>query len=247
MIIRNTYEALIVTESQFITKSVAEAIAQMCAAGGNVFFINQPPGGICDESTEQSEKQLLENLNGAEIMTLAQLLNRVEEKQLRDIRLCPENSRIRYIRYQDAGTKYMFVNEGEEPYFGKIHVPEQGFCSAYDAWENKLYEQKRTEDGAGTVLQVEIYPRKSLIVIFGEMPGIIYPPMRMDGVKVDFGSRWTRSLCESVNYPAFGEGKLVEIPDYPDPIRTYMGLEQKVPECASGINGCINIYETKLM
>ena len=329
---QNTYRALIITDSQFITKDVAKAVCDMRNAGGNVVFINKCPEGICDEDSAQQEKIQLEKLQKIETVSLSQVMNWIHENQLYDIKVLPENNRIRYIRYQDTIAKYMFVNEGDEPYIGEIHVPEKGFCYSYDAWENVFYIQEKTENSKGTVLKVVIDPSKSLVVGFGEAAGVIHSRMLLDGEKVDFGGRWRRSICESVNYPAFKEEKLVELPDHleaeapvfsgfvryekayirkentesvileiedageavevfvndisagiqivapfrydlsaltqkgknrirvevattleremsqvPDPIRTYMGLEQKVPECASGISGGVYIYEKTII
>lgn len=320
---QNTYRALIITESQFITKEVAKAVGDMRSSGGNVVFINRHPQGICN-----GETQLLKEIQGTEVISLEHLMKWVTDHQIYDIKIRPENNRIRYIRYQDSSTKYMFVNEGEEPYIGEIHVPEKGLCYSYDAWENQFHIQERLEAADGTTLKVEIYPGKSLIVSFGAVPEVIHKKLELAGNKVDFSSRWSRKTCTSINYPEFRKEKQVSLPDtleteeplfsglvsyekayvrkpetesvileieeageavelfvnnvsagiqiiapfqydlteltkegknqirvevattleremskIPDPIRTYMGLDQKVPECATGINGSVYIHE----
>ncbi|SCP98834.1 glycosyl hydrolase family 2 protein [Anaerobium acetethylicum] len=323
----NSYRALIIVQSQFITKEVADAVEEMNAADGKVVFINQYPEGICDGETGK-----IAEIPKAEIVPLDQLMNWVNGNQLFDVNIQPENNRIRYIRYQDVFTKYIFVNEGEEPYIGEIHVPEKGMCYEYDAWDNQCYVQLKEEDTDGTKLKVSIYPGKSLVVCFEEIPEDICKRSEVSGTRIDFSNRWSRSICNAIDYPDFKEGKIVSLPDtleteaplfsgfvryeksyvrkentqhvlleiekageavevfvndisagiqivapfiynlseltqngenmirievattleremsqIPDPIRTYMGLEQKVPECATGICGGIHIYEKNII
>lgn len=320
----NRYRALLIGESQFITRETVEAIHQMIEAGGKVAFINQLPKGICTGETKE-----LDGIQNADVVALDQLLDWVNERQLYDLVIQPENNRIRYLKYEKEETSYFFVNEGEETYSGEILVPEQGSCYVYDAWENQYYVQNVIEDETGIrKLQVEIEPGKSLCVCFGIAPVELKERTKAEGKKTEFCNQWKRSVCASIDYPKFEDEKQVTLPDsleqeaplfsgfvkyektydrpadikqvileiedageavevfvndhsagiqivapyiydlsmltktgdnqirievattlerkmstIPDPIRTYMGLEQKVPECASGIHGKVNIYE----
>lgn len=320
----NRYRALLIGESQFITRETVEAIHQMIEAGGKVAFINQLPKGICTGETKE-----LDGIQNADVVALDQLLDWVNERQLYDLVIQPENNRIRYLKYEKEETSYFFVNEGEETYSGQILVPEQGSCYVYDAWENQYYVQNVIEDETGICkLQVEIEPGKSLCVCFGIAPVELKERTKAEGKKTEFCNQWKRSVCASIDYPKFEDEKQVTLPDsleqeaplfsgfvkyektydrpadikqvileiedageavevfvndhsagiqivapyiydlsmltktgdnqirievattlerkmstIPDPIRTYMGLEQKVPECASGIHGKVNIYE----
>lgn len=319
----NRYRALIITQSQFITKEIAAAAEEMGKAGGRVVFINQAPEGICNE-----EADIEAVISKAEIVPLDQLMGWIGANELYDVKIQPENNRMRYLRYQDEHVMYMFVNEGEEPFIGEILVPEKETCYEYDAWNNQYYIQSRKETSAGTSLNVTIYPRKSLVVCFGERNEAVSEKTEVGGVKIDFSNQWQRSVCKAIAYPEFKECKTISLPDsletekplfsgfvryektyickddnrkvileiedagegvevfvndvsvgiqivapflyniseevhsgenmirievattleremsqISDPIRTYMGLEQKVPECAAGITGGVYIYE----
>lgn len=54
---------------------------------------------------------------------------------------------------------------------------------------------------------------KPLIVIFDNEEGEIQSPLRFGEEKRPFTAGWKRSICRSIDYPAFKEKKAVKIPD----------------------------------
>ena len=142
----------------------------------------------------------------------AQLL---EKKNTWDVQIVPAARRIRYLHYQNEnGTHlYMISNEGNESYKGIIRINHSGSCYGYNAWENILEKLPIQKTEEGTLLQAEIEPLKPLIVIFDNEEGEIQSPLRFGEEKRPFTAGWKRSICRSIDYPAFKEKKAVKIPD----------------------------------
>jgi hypothetical protein len=107
---------------------------------------------------------------------------------------------------------YYIVNEAEETYTGTITLPAAGNCYAYNAWDNRLETVEAEPCGNGTKLYVNIEPRKSLIVFFGQPPAELHAPVKESGNEIQL-SGWKRSVCNGVDYPAFGEAVPVTLPD----------------------------------
>ena len=75
----------------------------------------------------------------------------------------------------------------------------------YDLWENRLEE-------AGEVF--ELYPNKSLCVLFGVEGHAPGPGLGLDRLqRTELRDGWRRSICESIYYPKFGNCKTVSLPD----------------------------------
>lgn len=64
----------------------------------------------------------------------------------------------------------------------------------------------------GTELTVTICPGKSLVVLFDEAENPAQP-LRCTGECADISAQWKRSVCKSIDYPAFREETIVDLPD----------------------------------
>ena len=157
-----SYQALIVPRTKYISRTAAEGIQKLLAAGFPVFFAGEKPDAVIDEQGCGKA-----DFPGAESVPLAKLPDILQEMELSDIRIAPVNSWIRYRHYVTDSDCYMFINEGTEKYTGKIVLSQTGKAYAYNAWDNRLETVDFENDPeAGTMtLSVTIEPLKSLFIL----------------------------------------------------------------------------------
>lgn len=204
----NTYQALVIPQSQYITEDTAKTAGELAAAGGKVFFLGQRPEGTCD-----GDGRILEALKECRTVGLSELVETLDMEKIPEILLKPADKGIRYIHYEGETSRYFFVNEGTQSYRGKIQVPETGDCYRYDPWENRLESIVYESSETGTILQADIEPGKSLLVVFDEPDRKLEETVRIQGDITSWNQGWKRSLCTSLEYPAFAGEKEVFLPD----------------------------------
>lgn len=209
-----SYKAFIIPESQFITVSLAEAIVQMIKAGIKVCFMNKYPEGICDVETEDTIVQLLLALRDADLVRLEDLSDYIQEQGLYEVKIQPQNNRLRYYHYehQDGSTVYFFVNEGTTTYNGTVLIGDERKAYAYNAWDNQIEEATYIE-GA---LSLNLEPLKSYILVFDTDSSSnqeLKKPLSLLGEKVTLSESWNRSICKSIDYPDFVGHKEITMPD----------------------------------
>lgn len=217
------YQILLIPEYEYITKAAVAGIEEFLQKGGIVIFNGQTPK-IIGKDIEMAEtgRNIEENKNwalGSLHISLAETGEKtaqlLEKKNTWDVQIVPAARRIRYLHYQNEnGTHlYMIFNEENEPYKGRIRINHRGSCYGYNAWENILEKLPIQRSEEGTLLQAEIEPLKPLIVIFDNEEDEIQDPLCLGEGKRPFTMGWKRSICRSIDYPAFKEKKTVEIPD----------------------------------
>ncbi|MDO4285045.1 MAG: glycosyl hydrolase [Eubacteriales bacterium] len=248
------YRALIVPQTQFITDTLA-AIGELQAAGVPVVFLGGLPEGVVrigakegaqgagsavqqrggERSASAAEAGDWEQIAArCAVVSPEELPGWLAAHGIGQMQANPADKNLRVLHYHRAdGEVYYFVNEGAQPYEGSVRVPSVGQCAAYNAWENRMesVRAKAQEGGAGTVVQVSLEPRKSLIVVFGEAVQAETLSLRLEDQLEerlkqsapqggnDSGetpvplSVWRRSTCEGAAYPAFGGTKEISLPD----------------------------------
>lgn len=198
------YRILIIPETQFISGAAARAAAELSKKGFPVVFLNALPEGIYD-----GDDRLIRELAQCKVLKLEELVPYLDSLGIPEIYVTPADNRIRCLHYINDGDIYYFVNEGTKTYRGELALPSKGSCYQYDAWENKIYKVL-----AGTRIRAEIEPGKSLIIIFGDTDGIQPADrVRAEGKEVPLKDGWKRSICRSIDYPAFSQEKEVSLPD----------------------------------
>jgi len=202
------YKALIIPEAQYITSALAKAIKELMNKECMVAFINRFPVGICDGSNAS-----LEDINNCKVILLDELTAELDKLLIPEIMLTPANDRIRYMHYRQESDIYLFVNEGKEAYHGVINVPQTGACYVYNAWDNNLEKITLAESASGTSLSVVLEPTKSLIIIFDDTDIKLQDPVMTEGSELPWNNGWKRSICRSINYPAFEQEKDISLPD----------------------------------
>ena len=223
------YEVFILPEMKYLCEEAAKGILEMLKAGIPVVFVNHLPESLC------GGEKLPFDESRCRVVALNRLADELTKLCKKEVTVVPANNRIRYRHYQNGSDLYMFVNEGTEPYSGTIELPQTGDVYAYDAWENRLERVEAGRGGNTTVLRVEIEPLKSLILLFDQAEKAVVQPLKEKMKycrKTDWSDGWIRSICKSIDYPAFTEKKKVCLPD---------SLEREKPEFSGFVR-----YEKKL-
>jgi hypothetical protein len=212
------YKTFIVPTTQFITADFAEAVAQMKQSGILVYFVEALPEGICDVKEPSKEAKLLAQISKCQVIKLEEIIGVLKDKQIHDINITPSDNRIRYYHYEhaDGSGVYLFVNEGTNSYNGQIELSDTRKAYFYNPWDNCL----ESADYNGKVLAVTIHPLKSLILVLDnqiealdELKAYLKPVITAEGQTIEFSEDWKRSICRSIEYPAFKAEKIVSLPD----------------------------------
>jgi len=220
------YKAFIVPMSEFITAETAKALAVLYEKGLPVIFIDELPSGICD-----GDNELLNDLQTCTVVPMSKLVDTLNSTGIGAINLLPPSTFIRVLKTSGETESYYIVNEAAETYTGVITLPSAGDCFAYDAWFNHIESIKAESKGNNTEVHITLEPRKSLVVVFGTPEMELREPLTdcncCDETAI---TQWTRSTCESLEYPDFKNAKSVTLPD---------SLEKEEPEFSGFVR-----YET---
>ena len=126
------------------------------------------------------------------------LIANLRAKGIGEVTFAPESKHLRVLHTRGETDSYYLVNEAAEAYCGVVTLPSAGYYYGYDAWANVTLPLSAAESAGGIKIPVVLEPRKSLFIIFGQ-------PVALSG--------WTRSTCESLEYPRFTGVKSVVLPD----------------------------------
>lgn len=215
------YKAVVVPYMEYITKAFEEYIPKMRKNGIDVIFIDEHPAGLCNifESEQDNPKSdLIEQIKLCPAVKLNELVKRLRSNNICDITITPANNRIRYYHYEhgDGSGIYIFVNEGNDNYTGKVNITDNRKCYIYNSWDNCL----ATADYDGEKLKLEIKPLHSKIVVFDSDPKaldkakeFIKPEIKAWGEEIALNGKWERSICRSIDYPEFKNKKTISLPD----------------------------------
>lgn len=160
------------------------------------------------------DNNLLQGIQNCPVIALEGLIRFLDEQYIPEIRLEPANNLVRYLHYNNGNEMFYFVNEAAEIYKGVVTLPTKGKCYAYNAWDNQLEPVEAIPFENGIKLFVELYPRKSLIVMFDDAKEELFcEPVKITGGPLKLQKNWNRSICRSIDYPNFKEMKEIHLPD----------------------------------
>lgn len=202
------YQILIVPQADYLPKAAAEGIAEFLEKGGQVFFINAYPKNCCEG------EPLPKKVKDGTLLTLEEMLPALEKTIVREVKITPANRRLHYLHYKEETDRYFFVNEDDQPYTGEIFIAKKGSCYAYNPWENRLEKLSAKETENGTLLSVIIEPLKPLVVLFDETEEPLAEPLELSAGKIALSENWKRSICRSIDYPAFQKETEITLPDH---------------------------------
>ena len=199
----NCYKTLLIPQSDYIRKEMADAIGGLQDAGCKVLFVGGKPQALIGGG------ELPEAVKAAGVIRIEQIADSVEK----EIELTPQNKRIRAYHYQNKKKEiYYFVNEDEAVYSGEIRVPYLESCYAYDAWNGtKMVQEYRAEKEDATILSMKLRPGESRIVVVEQEKETVSQRDKslfemMYGVekeKIPMKKNWEIGTCCSIDYPKF--------------------------------------------
>ncbi len=222
-----SYPVVIVPFMRFIVDTLAESLLEAEGNGISVVFAGDRPevigiaGNVGEDIPQRFEK-------AGSVWPLDRLPEMIREKKVQELEITPADNRVRFLRYihKDSSIVYFLINEGSKTWQGTVHfLKESADCPMvyeYDAWENSILELKR--DGVNVSMTIE--PLKSRVIVFDyagenkelsddlgtdcgkckEEPASSWQELPMD-------KTWKRSICRSIDYPAFGNAETVMLPD----------------------------------
>lgn len=197
------YRAVVVPGCTSLCLAAANGLAAAADAGVPVFFAEEKPRFV-----SETGKPLPETLNACPVVPLSSLAETVRAAGAIGPRIEPANNRIRLLEIMGDTPMVMIVNEGTEPWEGKIILTEEGGSwFLYDAWTNRCLPAET--DGTGVRLTVE--PLKGLFLVRGECQAEAVRIPR-PGKEIPLGG-WKRSQCEGAEYPDFSEPAETVVPD----------------------------------
>ncbi len=201
------YHAFVVPEAKYLPEAAANGLSELVACGLPVYFVNSLPVRIAETGAP-----LPEALRNCPVVKLSELYNEVAKLGLDVPVLAPANKLIRILRIEGDTPIYYIINEADETYSGTVTVNEKGGCYLYDPWFNvcRAADVASAEDSVTVAFELE--PLKSVMIVFDDCAVPTVRPVLCEGEMTEL-TTWTRSLCESVNYPAFGGAKTVTLPD----------------------------------
>ena len=195
------YQAIFVPGCDSLCASAAEALEKLAAAGVPVIFAGRKPGFV----TETGEP-LPEHLASCPVRQLSELPEAALKAGVESIQIVPANDRIRLLDIQGDTRMIMVVNEGTEPWEGRIRLPDEGWF-VYDPWDNACREALWAEEQVA--LRVE--PLKSFFLVSGGCDGAFARQVKA-GEEIPL-TGWQRSTCEGAEYPRFSVPVATALPD----------------------------------
>jgi len=148
---------------------------------------------------------------GVETIYYDETTTYIEKADLQEVEIFPPSE---YLRILHTGGAYFFVNESARAYNGYVKFKENSACYVYDAYFNKVESIPAVIKEEKTQIEISLEPRKSLFVIFGEIPqtltdmdNVVITDLARNLVKL---TNIRRSVCESIEYPNFGTEETIE-------------------------------------
>lgn len=241
-----TYRALVIPYSQFVTAAVAAFASQARAAGFEVVFTDGLPEGVCDAISPERAVALVNGLKGCTVQRLPELAPYLRSRGVYDIQVSTPFAGLRYYHYRQDADAFMFFNEDiARTFSGSIEVPVTGHAVAYDALANVLRPMAAAPIEDGTRLELLLEPYQSTVVVFGEYDAALTPAPAAAGKKVALGSDWTFSIATAKEYPRFHDSRtlhrLANVGNFLHDFSGFMRYEKEFELDDTGERVCLEI------
>lgn len=200
----NEYSAFIIPYAKYIPSSVALSAKKLAECGCTILYADGMPNGVYDGNT------FAEYSDCKTAVATEKIADKLRDCGVADILISPKNNRLRVMRYeQDGNDMYLLINEGDRLYKGTIALPTTGECAMFDVWNGKLLPTISNKANGKTIVEIELYPLKSTVIVFGES----CKTQKAKTDRMDCSNGWVRSVCKSIDYPHFESEKSVDLPD----------------------------------
>ena len=216
------FGALAVPYSELLPRSLLEALAGFARQGLDVVFV----GGLCRQSVEGEDIRALDNLfHTVSLDGLGSWMRERGHFELQSETACPD---LRFYHIQrDGSDLYMFYNQSESRTVDtRIHLPNGGPCTVYDAFNNRAYAAEAPEGRLSLYLPGGC---STLVVFGGAQPGVLslagtdgadrLPPALRPERKMAEALLWTEPFAVSLrpageqNFTSYGRFAPDRLPD----------------------------------
>jgi len=205
---QQTYRAMLIPYSYYITSELEAFLAEACEKGFPVYFVGGMPKAVCDRTNHEMHAAIAK-IPVLELSEVADKMACYAEIQLAGAQSAyvnQSNSKasavfadLRYYHYCQDTDYYMFSNESPDQVFdGIVVMPDDRKVVIYDAMENKLYRAK--QDGRNLQLVLEPYQSVVAAVIKEEADLLLKDqaePGKMEEVCI-LENSWTVSFKDAL-------------------------------------------------
>ena len=206
------FKALIVPYSKFITKELLSFINN--SKNIPIIFVDKKPEKVVNNF--EKGNILDEVLGKCLVSPLEEIDIMIKQLKLNDIQLISEFKEMVYYHYKKDNDIYMFNNESTYDTFnGKIRLNIKNNAILYDVLENKYKNINVVRDKNETVIELELKPYESCIVIDSDkICDLEYESQEFQLKKcnkiIDIGKRWNCALIKNKDYPRQTEDIFME-------------------------------------
>ncbi|MCD8232345.1 MAG: hypothetical protein LUD14_11180 [Clostridiales bacterium] len=214
-----TYPVLFIPGVQYIHVKLAKAIVKLLDNRIKVCFIDRFPEAVI--GTGKGKDDWMAQIERADMVPLSELMDYTGKNELTEVRMTPDNDRIRYCHYEypDGSGVLFVINEGTDIYEGEIQFTDNRKSCLYDAWDNTISESEYD----GRIWKLRLEPRKSVFLVMDDSikkSDGSFPIQSCSGKASDHKGQvafdhemWKRSLARSIEYPVFHDEKEILLPD----------------------------------
>lgn len=206
------YQVFVVPESEFLAESTLVALSELQKQGFPVIFLERLPKCAISPQDDSEQEESLELLRGAKVLALEELSGFLKEEGYYDLQLDAAFPLLRFLHYKKDSHFYLFTNENMSTcYKGSVTIKKAAKVYGYDAWRNECYEVNYTNKEDVTVIDIEVAPYESVILIAEneEADLSIKKRGKVREEQLLEGS-WTVSLASAKEYPNFHSEREVD-------------------------------------
>lgn len=197
------HQIFLVPYAEYLPLHVLNGFAALNEKGCPVIFINNLP-----EAASTGEP-LPEKVRNCAVVNLFDLADFLKGKNLQNVKILPENNRIRALYSRGENESVLLVNEGSTIYEGTVILPWDDETFIYNAWENQA-ECTVCDNGA---VRVRIRPSDSCILVRGKTESAETPLWAVQTGNTLALDTFKVSVCRSIEYPSFEEKGEVTLPN----------------------------------
>jgi hypothetical protein len=214
---QETYKALIIPYSRYITRSLAMFINECRKTGFPVFFIDALPEGIVDGMDDERETALMDAIAGCLAVPLEEISNVLKERNLHEISADDSPKGLRYYHYRNEKSDvFMFFNEEPADSIKTVvEIPINKPAVCYDPFMNRLHRADTILKNGTTRLSLTLSPYESYIVIFDKDAscfGYTDKPVAAEiaGDILHIKGPWNVSFSDRNSYPLFTRSRVLD-------------------------------------
>lgn len=207
--------AVIIPETKFVDEKMYNAAIEMAQAGIPVYYVDSKPEYVIGDGVRHE----LTDMGKCQVIELDKIAETLRSQGIYDISVSAPASDLLYYHYKkEAQDIYGLFNTSVSAIVSRsIALPVEGMVVVYDAMENVMKSIPQKLVDGYVVIDVELRPYESIIVIAGlDMVEDELEPVNAGrngeaDVVVDISNDWNVTAVRTIEYPNFPAGEQVSI------------------------------------